>query len=152
MAALAAEVAVISPTGHRLRPTRRLHAFSLLEVLIAGSMFLIGVTGVVTAWKSITGVVDTQRRSTDAIVVAEDVLDELRLQHRAGPMLAIGPHERFFRRDRVEVPAPDPQGYRVAWDVSQVGNFSFRRVGLTVDWIGVDGRTHSLSFLSYRPG
>ena len=48
--------------------TRR--AFSLVEVLIAGAMFAVGTTGILSAWVTLNGIIDTQRRSADAVVVA----------------------------------------------------------------------------------
>jgi type II secretory pathway pseudopilin PulG len=126
--------------------------FSLLEVLVAGAMFAVGTTGVLSAWSSINGIVDTQRRSADAIIVAEDVLDELRLQQRTGPGLTIDGHQRFFTRDRENAASPTIDGYIVEWEVAQVGAFSYRKVDLTVRWNGVDRRQHRLAFLTFRPG
>ena len=126
--------------------------FSLLEVLIAGAMFAVGTTGVLSAWSTINGIVDTQRRSADAIIVAEDVLDELRLQQRTGPGLTIDAHQRFFTKDRQDIASPTIDGYIVEWQVAQVGAFSYRKVDLAVRWRGVDRREHRLAFLTFRPG
>lgn len=126
--------------------------FSLLEVLIAGAMFAVGTTGVLSSWSTINGIVDTQRRSADAIIVAEDVLDELRLQQRTGPDLTIDGHQRFFTKDREGAVSPTIDGYIVEWQVAQVGTFSYRKVDLTVRWRGVDRREHRLAFLTFRPG
>ena len=123
-----------------------------MEVLVAGAMFAVGTTGVLSAWSTINGIVDTQRRSADAIIVAEDVLDELRLQQRTGPDLTIDGHQRFFTKDRGNVVSPTIDGYIVEWQVTQVGTFSYRKVDLTVRWRGVDRREHRLAFLTFRPG
>jgi type II secretory pathway pseudopilin PulG len=131
---------------------RRAGGFSLIEVLIAGAMFAVGTAGILSAWVTLNGIIDTQRRSADAIVVAEDVLDALRLQPRGGPALRPGPHSRFFARDRVEIEAAVPDGYVVSWTVAAGGGgLTFSRVDLSVRWFGADRREHRLTFVTFRP-
>ncbi len=137
----------------RQRPDgRSVAGFSLLEVLVAGAMFAIGTAGVLSAWSTLNGIVDTQRRTADAVIVAEDVLDALRLQQRSGPDLAIDTHQRFFTQDRQPTLSPTSDGFVVEWQVAQVRTFSFRQVDLTVRWRGLDRREHRLTFLTFRPG
>lgn len=131
---------------------RTARAFSLIEVLIAGAMFAVGTAGILSAWVTLNGIIDTQRRSADAVVVAEDVLDALRLQPRGGPALRAGTHNRFFARDRVETEVAVPDGYVVSWTVASVGGgLTFARVDLDVRWFGADRREHRLTFVTFRP-
>ena len=124
--------------------------FTLLEAMIAGVLFIVGITGVLTAWQSIVVSMEHQRRSIDALSVAEDVLDDLRLRHRDAPELAIGTHARHFTKARAVVGAPDPLGYTVEWQVLDNGSNTFRRVELVVRWRGLDARQHSIDFYTIR--
>jgi len=126
--------------------------FSLLEVMIAASLFLLVVSGVVTTWKTTTGFSDTQRRRSDAVSLGEDVLDDLRLAFRGDPELTLGSHIRFYARDRGRLAAAADDGYEVEWRVVDFTQQTFRRVELVVRWRGVDQRKHELSFVTFRPG
>jgi type II secretory pathway pseudopilin PulG len=127
-------------------------AFSLIEVLIAGAMFAVGTAGILSSWVTLNGIIDTQRRNADAIVVAEDVLDGLRLQPRGGALLRQGNHQRFFTRNRVEAEVAPPDGFVVAWSVGVVdSNLTYNRIDLSVRWFGVDRREHRLTFVTFRP-
>jgi type II secretory pathway pseudopilin PulG len=133
--------------------SRSRRAFSLIEVLVAGAMFAVGTAGILSAWLTLQGLIDTQRRSADAVVVAEDVLDALRLQPRGGPLLQPGNHQRFFTRDRVEAEAATPDGFVVAWTVGVVDpEVTYNRIDLDVRWFGMDRREHRLAFITFRPG
>lgn len=127
--------------------------FSLLEVFVAGAMFLLGTAGVLASWSTLTGVIETQRCAVDATGLAEDVLDELRLAQRGSDALAIGSHARFFDRARQPAGAVAPGGYVVSWIATPVDEaFTFRRVDLEVAWRGQDGRHHTIEFLTFRAG
>lgn len=125
--------------------------FSLIEVMIAGVIFIVSVTAVVSSWRAIQGLADTQLRRGDAITLAEDVLDDLRLCFRGADDLSVGDHQRFFTKERGRVNAAVPRGYTVSWTVTQIPQQTFKRVDLTVRWTGSDGRPHALPFVTYRP-
>jgi prepilin-type N-terminal cleavage/methylation domain-containing protein len=132
---------------------RARQGFSLIEVLIAGAMFSMGTAGILSAWVTLQGLIDTQRRGADAVVVAEDVLDALRLQPRGGRLLLPGNHERYFTRDRVETEVATSDGFVVAWSVGVVDpDVTYRRVDLAVRWLGIDRREHRFTFVTFRPG
>ena len=130
---------------------RRGRGFSLLEVLIAAVLFIIVVTAVVSTWSTVVGLADVQVRRGEAVTLAEDVLDDLRVRFRASDDLRVGHHELFFSKARAPITVPEPNGYVVAWDVVTIPDQSFRRIDLVVSWRGVDGRQHSLPFATYRP-
>lgn len=127
--------------------------FSLLEVFVAGAMFLFGTAGVLASWSTLSGTIETQRRAVDATTLAEDVLDELRLAQRGSELVAVGNHERFFDRSRQPVGSAVVGGFVVSWIVTPVDEaFTFRRVDLEVAWRGLDGRQHTIEFLTFRAG
>ena len=125
--------------------------FTLLEVMVAGALFLIGTSAVLSAWHSITSMMELQRRSTDALAVADDTLDDLRLRQRDAADLTVGSHVRFFDVNRRAVGSPVPDGYTVDWVVDENRGLTFRRVDVTVSWNGFDGRPHSIVFATFRP-
>jgi Tfp pilus assembly protein PilV len=135
-------------TSHR----RRARAFSLLEAMISGALFLIAVAGVVGAWRMVSGLHETQLRRADAIQLADDVLDDLRMRFRGDAALAVGRHERCFARNRALTTCPAPRGYTVGWDVATLPGQTFLQVDLAVSWTGLDGVEHRLSFVTLRPG
>ena len=128
----------------------RIRGFSLLEVLIAGIIFVVVVAGVVATWSTVTALQGMQQRRTAAIIVAEDVLDDLRLRFRGDDDLAIGVHERCFTGDRVPAACPQPAGYSVRWDVLAVAQRTFLQVDLVVRWTGTNGVEHAVPFSTFR--
>ena len=125
--------------------------FTLLEVMVAGALFLIGTSALLSAWHSVTGLMDLQRRSADAVAVADDALDDLRLRQRDSSDLTVGNHVRFFDDARRPVSAAVPDGYTVQWVVDDSRGLTFRRLDVTVSWRGVDGRVHKIAFATFRP-
>jgi len=126
--------------------------FSLLEVVIAGVLFVVAATGVVSSWRTVVVLAENQQRSGEALTLGEDVLDDLRLAFRESGDLTVGAHQRFFDRQRSPVAAVAQQGYTVEWTVAVVPSQTFKRVDLAVRWTGTDARPHRLLFVTYRSG
>jgi hypothetical protein len=120
--------------------------------MVAGVLFLIAVSGVVSAWRTVSGLHETQERRADAIHLAEDVLDDLRMRFRGDAALSVGRHDQCFRRDRAVATCPSARGYTVTWDVSTLPDQNFLQVDLVVSWTGLDGVEHRLPFVTFRPG
>ncbi len=135
----------------RRRP-RSARAFSLLEAMISSVLFLIAVAGVVGTWRTVSALHETQERRADAIHLADDVLDDLRMRFRGDATLLVGHHELCFGRDRASTTCPAARGYTVGWDVTTVPDQSFLQVDLAVAWTGRDGVEHRLAFVTFRPG
>lgn len=55
--------------------------FSLLEVMVAGALFLVTVTGVLSATSTATATFEHQRKLTQAMSVAEYTIEELLLRY-----------------------------------------------------------------------
>jgi len=125
--------------------------FTLLEVMVAGALFLIGTSAVMSAWHSVTSSMELQRRSTDALAVADDTLDDLRLRQRDAADLTVGTHVRFFDVDRSAVGSAVKDGYTVQWIVGDSSGLTFRRLDVKVSWKGFDGRPHTIAFTTFRP-
>lgn len=125
--------------------------FTLLEVMVAGALFLIGTSAVLSAWHAVTSSMELQRRSADAVAVADDTLDDLRLRQRDAADLIVGTHVRFFDVARRAVPAAVTDGYTVEWNVADSAGLTFRRLDVKVSWKGFDGRPHTVAFTTFRP-
>jgi prepilin-type N-terminal cleavage/methylation domain-containing protein len=63
--------------------------FSLLEVLVAAALFLVTVTGVLSATSTATATYEHQRRLTQAMSVGEFVLEELLLRYTSAEELRL---------------------------------------------------------------
>ncbi len=124
--------------------------FSLVETMVAGTMFLLVVGGVVSAWRGVVALRETQHRRLAAIALGEDVLDDLRLRFRGDDDLDSGVHERCFTFDRAAAACPQPRGYTARWDVVDMPGRSFVRIDLLVRWTGGDGLAHAVPFVTYR--
>ena len=131
-------------------PRTARHGFTLIEVLVAGAIFVIGTAAVLSSWRSVLVSIEQQRRSADAVAVAEDVLDDLRLRLRDSADLTPGNHTRFFDDDRRDVAVEDAGGYRVDWTVHDSNGETFRRIEVVVGWHGSDQRSHVISFVTFR--
>ena len=64
-------------------------AFSLVEVMVASTLFLVTVVGVVSATSTANAAYEHQRRLTQAVAVGEYSLEELLLRYTTSPDLAL---------------------------------------------------------------
>lgn len=126
--------------------------FSLLEVLVAGAVFIVAATGVVSSWRTVAALNETQQRSGEALTLGEDVLDDLRLVFRDSADLGVGVHQRFFDSQRAPTAGPVARGYTVEWTVVIVSGQTFKQIDVAVRWTGSDARPHRLPFVTYRSG
>ena len=70
-------------------PPTAVRAFSLLEVLVAGALFLVSVAGVLSATATATATFEHQRKLTQAMSVGEFVLEELLLRYTSAEELRV---------------------------------------------------------------
>jgi hypothetical protein len=138
MSARLSPLPATTPTRRRQR--RAASGFSLLEVLVAGSLLAIGVTATLAGVDSVRSVVVRNRHMTQALHAAESVAESMLALDASHEMLRAGAHTDTPRRfDAVgqEVAASDTARgiYAVDWNVqpnTPVGGI--RRVTLTVRW------------------
>lgn len=70
-------------------PSHSRRGFSLLEVLVAGTLFLVSVSGVLSAASTATTTFEHQRKLTQAMSVGEFVLEELLLRYTSSDELRL---------------------------------------------------------------
>lgn len=130
---------------------RPAHGFSTLEALIAGTLLLLAVTGVVSALSTTSNLYAHQRHLTQAISIGELAMEELLLRYRGSPDLASGmSHEAYFAADGSSADASDAR-YTVIWDVSPTRVAGVvRRVDCRVQW-WEGSRERHIDFFTYRP-
>lgn len=89
---------------------KRQRGMSLIEVMMAGALLAVGAAGTFSAWSTVTGIMEHQRRLTDASAVARSQLEWLLSLPSGDQALESGSHPI----GAVDVfGASDPNGYRV---------------------------------------
>ena len=123
---------------------RPLGGFGILEVLISGTMLLLGLAGVVSFAAQADGSAAHQRHITIAAHVAEMQMEKLVLLFPDDARLANGPHTGP-RYDDVGNPAATGR-YQTTWQVETATPIAgARSVVVTVTWSEATGtRTTSL--------
>jgi len=114
------------------RASKRPRGFTLIEVVIASTIFLIGFAGVMTAVNYSTKAFGDQQRATTALSLAEEVMEDLTLRNQSDALLS-GTHSRFFDKDGTEVSSG---GYfQAQWTVTPgMPVNGLRRIDLRVSW------------------
>jgi Tfp pilus assembly protein PilV len=153
--------------------------FSMLEVMIAGTIFLLALAGVVSGYRTANGIYEHQRRTTVAISIAEFEMEELLLRYSSDASLDVNakltaakviadavPVVRCLKKTLEELtcPAviknadgsarlttPDPTIYVVASAVTDApGVGGLKYIRMTTSWSESSG-DKSISLDTYRP-
>jgi hypothetical protein len=112
---------------------RRGRAFSLIEVMVSGVLFLVGVAAVFSSYATAVRILAHNHHMTRAISLAEATLEELVYTFSSSGMLTIGSHAAQRRYD--EAGRLDPAGlYEVGWDVRAFKVDEVREVEVHVRW------------------
>ena len=124
--------------------------FSLIEVMMAGTIFLGALAGTITGISAATQAYQHQRRTTAALAVTETVMEELLLLQSSDANISAGgpAHERFYDLDG----NVDPSGrFRAVWVVTADSPVAgMREIVLRVEWQERNGHTRSLFVSTVR--
>ena len=126
-----------------VRPPRRGEGgFSLIEVMIALLILLIGVAGVLTLQTTAMRATSVSRHATEASVVAEDKLEDLRTE----PVAAL-----LNGSDYVDARGIDNANgpYTRTWTVTSTGSGTVRLV-LRVTWLERGADEYTISLVTER--
>lgn len=115
--------------------------FSLLEVMLSGTIFLLGFAGTLSAITTALSLYGQQRRSTHGIQVAESLMEELLMKYPSAADLSPGTHAgpAYDREGRsLAATAPTSAGYyQSEWQVTAERPLAgMRELRLRVTWPG----------------
>jgi type II secretory pathway pseudopilin PulG len=111
-------------------------AFTLIEVLIAGAILIIGAVALLSAWSTVQATTDFQKKSVEATSLTRRFADRV---------LLVAP-EDLPTAPITQVNAFGEAGsgpFTVAYAITDTPMGSIVRV--TTSWNGNDGRAHSIS-------
>lgn len=115
---------------------RSTRGFTLLEVMISGSIFLVAFAGTMLGVTTALDLYGQHRRTTIAIQLAEGTIEELLLKLQGAPELAAGEHVGpQFTTAGARVPSDG--FYQASWHViSERPVAGMKEVEVIVDWTG----------------
>ena len=121
-------------------PATRQRGFTLIEVLVALSIMSLGMIGILALQKAATSASVYSRRATEAAVLAEDRLEEL----RTVPLAGITDGEDIVNADGL---ADDEGIFTRSWTFVASGETT--TITVRVQWSEADG-THAITFRTLR--
>jgi type II secretory pathway pseudopilin PulG len=141
------------PAAARAARRRLGRGFTLIEVMVAGTFFLVSFAGMISGISYATKQYEHQRNLTAAIAVAETVMEQLMLLQQTHDSLSAGNTEvRYYDVDGNEVlSTASNRLFTGSW--STVGDTpvtGLRQVTLTISWQESSGNKN-LSLTSVRP-
>ena len=126
-------------------------AFSLIEVMVSGTMLVVGLAAAVSAYGTIATELNHASHRSVAGGLAEAALEEMVLRYPADAALTLGPHTndpRFF--DGTGKRVASAPVFTVTWDVASYAKVrSIREVTVRVRWVDVGG-PRSLEVKTWR--
>jgi Tfp pilus assembly protein PilV len=122
--------------------------FSLVEVIVSGTLLVIGIAGVLVGATVAIGLHEHQKKVGQAVVIAEQRMESLLLLFPSSTELVAGRHPAsgFVSFDADGRPGGD--AFRASYEVS-AANPVGQRVALTVEW-DERGRTRSFELVTVR--
>lgn len=123
-------------------------AFTLLEVMISGSIFLIGFAGTMLGVSAAMDLYGQHRRSTIAIQLAEANLEELLFKLQGTPVLSPGDHTGYtYTKEGLRTNTE--AFFQSAWTITPEQPISgMRAIEVKVTW---PGASRPVRLRTFRP-
>jgi prepilin-type N-terminal cleavage/methylation domain-containing protein len=135
-------------TAKRTKTKRRSQGFTLLEVMISGTIFLIGFAGTLLGVTAAMDLYGQHRRSTIAIQLAEATMEELLFTLQGTPALRAGTHagSDFTKEGK---PTNTDVFFESSWTVTPETPISgMKAIEVKVTW---PGASRPVFLRTYRP-
>ena len=136
------------------KPTTRQQAFTLVEVMVASSVMVLAIVGMIRVIVSGTEMLDLARKQMIAMQVIHGQLDNLRLSNwtevsalAASETVTVSSGDQSGFVFGSNLPAIT-QGFQCTRTIATVRT-DLKQVTFTVTWIGNTGRTYSRSGSTY---
>lgn len=132
----------------RTQNRRRPHGFTLLEVMISGTIFLVGFAGTLLGVTTALDLYGQHRRSTIAIQLAEATMEELLLTLQGTPVLSAGEHDGTdFTKEGT--PTNTDVFFHSSWTVTPETPISgMKAIEVKITW---PGASRPVLLRTYRP-
>lgn len=131
------------------RPRRR--AFTIVEVMIAGTVMALAITTAITTMQSAFLALDSARNTTLASQILQGEIEKLRLLswEALGKLQPTGPEPTKVEIDPVITRRPNiGNRFALTRDIDPIGT-SMMEITMTITWRGYDGRTHERFYKTY---
>lgn len=135
----------------RRRGSGRLHAFTLIEVTMAGAILAVGAVGVLAAYSTTMGLIEHQRRLATAVNVTASKLEDILIADPSSSLLTAGTNGPEILDGLGRSPALGAtETYEVRWTVS-TGTPAAGYVEIIVEtrWVELRGSRFT-RFAAYR--
>lgn len=135
------------PLALGARRARR--GFTLIEVMVAATFFMVSVAGMVTGISIATRQYEHQRHTTAALAILDSVMETLILKQSGDSDITAGNHSAFYDDDGI--PQTTAATYTASWVVTGgVPIEGMREIRLTVSWQEASGM-RSITMRTVRP-
>ncbi len=123
--------------------------FTLIEVMLAGAIFLLALAGTIQGISLASREYEHHRRATAGLAVIESVMEELLLLQASDPLIADGTWTREYDiNGNLQPGGPLLARWTVSSGVPVIG---LREIALNVSWIENNGARRGLSVATWRP-
>jgi type II secretory pathway pseudopilin PulG len=126
----------------------RRRGFSLVEVIVSGVLLLSGLAAILLAATVAFGLNEHQKRVGQAVVIAEQQMENLLLLFPNSPALIVGRHPGTGFTSFDETGAPGGSAFRSSYVVSAADPVG-QQIVLTIEW-DERGRTRSFDLVTVR--
>jgi type II secretory pathway pseudopilin PulG len=133
------------------RAAARVHAFTLIEVTMAGAILAVGAAGVLAAYSTTMGLIEHQRRLATAVNVTSSKLEDLLVAGKASSLLTPGTNGPEIL-DGLGRPPPigSTDTYEVRWTVTaDVPAAGYLQIVVETRWVELRGSRFT-RFAAYR--